>query len=191
MEFPQVGIGDGCVLSTKSFRESHVWKPNATVVTPGQQCLGARCESGSLRGTVSHYAMPQRNGCARALDPAVMPVRKTQMDHVLAGLQSAEADNDNRRAWDRWTRAIRDRPKGSRDLDDTICGSVGEMGTGQARDHEHATGTADGWRVPLRGKCVRARLVHPPRAGMICYESPALAWGRLDPWRGLGANAPA
>jgi hypothetical protein len=50
------------------------------------------------------------------------------MDHVLAGLQSAEADNDNRRAWDRWTRAIRGRPKGSRDLDDTICGSVGETG---------------------------------------------------------------
>ena len=86
------------------------------------------------------------------------------MDHVLAGLQSAEADNDNRRAWDRWTRAIRGRPKGSRDLDDTICGSVGEMGTAQARDHEHATKTADGWRVPLRGKCVRARLAHPLRA---------------------------
>ena len=65
-----------------------------------------------------------------------MPVRKTQMDHVLAGLQSAGADNDNRRAWDRWTHAwdrwthaLCGRPKGSRDLDDTICGSVGGTGT--------------------------------------------------------------
>ena len=86
------------------------------------------------------------------------------MDHIPAGLQSAEADKVNRRAWDRETRAFRVRPKGSRDLDDTIRGSVGEMGTAQARDHGHATETADGWRVPLRGKCVRARTVCPPRA---------------------------
>ena len=76
-----------------------------------------------------HYAMPQRNGCAKALDPAVKPVRQTQMDHVLAGLQSAEADNDNRRAWDRWTHAICGRPKESGDLDDTIWRLVGETGT--------------------------------------------------------------
>ena len=53
------------------------------------------------------------------------------MDHVLAGLQSAEADKVNRRAWDRETRAFRVRPKGSRGLNDTIRGSVSETRTGQ------------------------------------------------------------
>ena len=73
--------------------------------------------------------MPQRNGCAKALDLAVRPDLQTQMDHILAGLQSAEADNDNRRAWDRWTHDICGRPKESGDLDDTIWRSVGETGT--------------------------------------------------------------
>jgi len=57
-EFPQVGIGDGCVLSTKSLERATCGSQMATVVTPGQQCLGAKCESGSLRGAEAITSCP-------------------------------------------------------------------------------------------------------------------------------------
>ena len=98
--FPQVGFGDGCGL----LREGYVWKPNGHRGRARTAVPAAGCEMWvwKFAGRGGHYVMPQRNGCAKALDLAVRPDLQTQMDHILAGLQSAEADNDNRRAWDRW-----------------------------------------------------------------------------------------
>ena len=101
----------------------------ATVVTPGQQCLGAKCESGSLWGAEAITSCPNVMAALTLSTLRSGLIFKRRWTTFWQACRAQRPITTNRRAWDRWTHDICGRPKESGDLDDTIWRSVGETGT--------------------------------------------------------------